>query len=216
MQYELSSEVAKVAEGVIKRHHPDLYSKRIHYLMLDKKDDKGSSVSKKSKGHQVFAEVKVLSSDAAFLISGEARTDDDGPVPVVVLKVYRMPWMNLKAETREALIDSQLCRLIYDDETGRPSIMEYDAKLFNANLAHYGAWNDDIESVLKATKDLPLFEENGKPKIQKAAAAAAGNGKDAEANGKENPTASVSNLEPLKEVVTKKRSRSRMDQFRQH
>lgn len=189
MQYELSSEVAKVAEGVIKRHHPDLFSKRIHYLMLDKKDDKGSSVSKKSKGHQVFAEIKVLSSDAAFLISGEARTGDDGPTPVVVLKVYRMPWMNLKPETREALIDAQLCRLIYNDETGRPSIEEYDAKLHNANLAHYGAWNDDIERVLKATRDLPLFEENGKPKEEqpvKVVKASAGNGKvvDPDANSK--------------------------------
>lgn len=209
MQYELSSEVAKVAEGVIKRHHPDLYSKRIHYLMLDKKDDKGSSVSKKSKGHQVFAEIKVLSSDAAFLISGEARTDDNGPMPVVVLKVYRMPWMNLKAETREALIDSQLCRLIYDDETGRPSIEEYDAKLHNANLAHYGAWNEDIERVLKATKDLPLFEENGKPKTEPDVKVikASDNGKIVD-NGKVEPVAPVSNLAPLKDEVAKKRGRA--------
>jgi len=211
MQYELSSEVAKVAERVIKQHHPDLYSKRIHYLMLDKKDDKGSSVSKKSKGHQVFAEIKVLSSDAAFLISGEARTDDDGPMPVVVLKVYRMPWMNLKADTREALIDSQLCRLIYDDETGRPSIMEYDAKLFNANLAHYGAWNDDIEKVLKATKDLPLFEENGKPKAEevKVVKAAAGNGKIVEVEGN-GVTESKPDLPPIQEQVNQRRGRSRV------
>ena len=208
MQYELSSEVAKVAEGVIKRHHPDLYSKRIHYLMLDKKDDKGSSVSKKSKGHQVFAEIKVLSSDAAFLISGEARTDDDGPMPVVVLKVYRMPWMNLRAETREALIDSQLCRLIYDDETGRPSIMEYDAKLLSANLAHYGAWNDEIQRVLKAPKDLPLFEENGKPK-EEVKVVKAGNGKvvDPDANGKtETPKP---DLPSISEHANQKRGRTR-------
>jgi hypothetical protein len=205
MQYELSSEVAKVAEGVIKRHHPDLYSKRIHYLMLDKKDDKGSSVSKKSKGHQVFAEIKVLSSDAAFLISGEARTDDDGPTPVVVLKVYRMPWMNLKAEIREALIDSQLCRLIYDDETGRPSIMEYDAKLFNANLAHYGAWNDEIERVLRATKDLPLFEENSKPKEQEVKIIKANsNGKVVEEVA---PEAPKSDLPSITEHAKQKRGR---------
>jgi len=210
MQYELSSEVAKVAEGVIKRHHPDLYSKRIHYLMLDKKDDKGSSVSKRSKGHQVFAEIKVLSSDAAFLISGEARTDDDGPMPVVVLKVYRMPWMNLKAETREALIDSQLCRLIYDDETGRPSIADYDAKLHGANLAHYGAWNDEIQRVLKAPKDLPLFEENGKPKEQEVKVVKAGNGKvvDPDINGKATETPK-SDLPSISDHANQKRGRSR-------
>ncbi len=206
MQYEISSEVAKVAEGVIKRHHPDLYSKRIHYLMLDKKDDKGSSVSKKSKGHQVFAEIKVLSSDAAFLISGEARTDDDGPTPVVVLKVYRMPWMNLKAETREALIDSQLCRLSYNDETGRPSIEEYDAKLHGANLAHYGAWNDEIERVLRAPKDLPLFEENGKPKEEVKVVKANGNGKAVEASAPETPK---SDLPSISEHANQKRGRTR-------
>jgi len=206
MQYELSSEVAKVAEQVIKRHHPDLYTKRIHYLMLDKKDDKGSSVSKKSKGHQVFAEIKVLSSDAAFLISGEARTDDDGPTPVVVLKVYRMPWMNLKAETREALIDSQLCRLSYNDETGRPSIEEYDAKLHSANLAHYGAWNDEIERVLRAPKDLPLFEENGRLKTgQEVKVVKAGNGREAESVAEPPKT----DLPSITEHANQKRSRVR-------
>ena len=108
------------------------------------------------------------------------------------------------AEIREALIDSQLCRLIYDDETGRPSIMEYDAKLFNANLAHYGAWNDEIERVLNAAKDLPLFAEPEKSEV-KIKKAAAGNGQIVD----QNPTASVpkSNLEPLKETVAKKRGR---------
>jgi Putative phage metallopeptidase len=208
MQYELSSEVAKVAERVIKQHHPDLYSKRIHYLMLDKKDDKGSSVSKKSKGHQVFAEIKVLSGDAAFLVSGEARTDDDGPKPIVVLKVYRMPWMNLKTETREALIDSQLCRLTYDDETGRPSIMEYDAKLFGANIAHYGTWNDEIERVLRAAKDLPLFEENGKPKTESDVKVIKpnGNGKAVEASA---PEAPKTDLPPIQETVNQKRGRGK-------
>jgi hypothetical protein len=152
----------------------------------------------------------VLSSDAAFLISGEARTDDDGPTPVVVLKVYRMPWMNLKPETREALIDSQLCRLIYDDETGRPSIMEYDAKLFNANLAHYGAWNDDIERVLKATRDLPLFEENGKPKEEQTVkiVKAAGNGKIVDPDNQK-PEPPKPDLPSISDHAKQKRGRTR-------
>jgi hypothetical protein len=118
-----------------------------------------------------------------------------------------MPWMNLKAEIREALIDSQLCRLIYDDETGRPSIMEYDAKLFNANLAHYGAWNDEIERVLKATKDLPLFEENSKPKAeQEVKVVKAGNGKAPEEVAPETPKP---DLPSITEHAKQKGSRSR-------
>lgn len=172
MQYELSSEVAKVAEGVIRQHHPDLQSKKVYYLILDQKDEKtGLSKAKKSKGHTIPAEIKILSGDAAFLVSGETGTDENGPVPVVVVKVYRNPWMFIKEDTRKAVIDSVLCRLDYDDLTGKPTLLEYDAKLMAANVAHFGAYNDDIERVLRAAKDLPLFEENGKAKVQKAEAA---------------------------------------------
>lgn len=170
MQYEISSEVEKVANEVIKQHHPDLRSKTIHYLILDKKDSDGMSVRKMSKDKTVAAEIKILTGDAAFLISGESRTDDNGPSSIVVVKVYQLPWRTLEQKTREALIDSQICRLVYDDETGAPSLVDFDAKLSNSNVARFGAWNLDIERLQNAMKDLPLFEENGKPKVQKAAA----------------------------------------------
>lgn len=175
--YELSREVERVADKVIKQHHPDLMSKKVYYVIVDKKDSDGVSVAKFSKGHQIPAEIKVINGDAAFLISGETSTDDNGPLSVVLCKVYRMPWKHLKEETREALLDSQLCRIIYDDETGKPSILEYDAKVNNSNLKRYGAWNHEIERLFDATKELPLIAEIEKAetgvKIQKAAA---GNG----------------------------------------
>lgn len=207
MQYEVSQEVEKVANKVIREHHPDLAHKTIHYLKLDKKDSDGMSVAKWSKGHQIAAEIKVLSGDAAFLISKESRTDDDGPTSVVVLKVYSLPWNNIKEDrVREALIDSQLCRLVYDDETGKPSILEYDAKVHNSNLKRFGAWNNELLGLWNATKELPLFEENGKAKVQKAAA---GNSKAVDGNGHADKpvesSAPVSNLEPIKETVAKKR-----------
>jgi hypothetical protein len=201
MQYELSNEVENVADAVIKQFHPDLSSKKIHYLILDKKDGDGMSVAKWSKGHQIAAEIKVISGDAAFLLSGESRTDDNGPASVVVLKVYRIPWTLIeKGKTREALVDSQLCRLIYDDETGKPSVLEYDAKVHNSNLKRFGAWNNELEKLIDATKELPLIEiAEGKDKV-KIQKAAAGNGK-----AEETPKSDITSL---KQDVAKKRGRT--------
>lgn len=209
--YELSREVEKVADKVIKQHHPDLMSKKVYYVIVDKKDSDGVSVAKFSKGHQIPAEIKVINGDAAFLISGETSTDDNGPLSVVLVKVYRNPWKFIKEDTREALLDSQLCRLIYDDETGKPSIEDYDAKINNSNLKRYGAWNNEITALFNATKELPLIAEIEKAetgvKVQKAAAA---NGTTVD-NGKAAPTNTeivASALEPLKETVARRRGRA--------
>lgn len=206
--YELSREVEKVADKVIKQHHPDLMSKKVYYVIVDKKDSDGVSVAKFSKGHQIPAEIKVISGDAAFLISGETSTDDNGPLSVVLVKVYRNPWKFIKEDTREALLDSQLCRLIYNDETGKPSIEDYDAKVNNSNLKRYGAWNNEITALFNATKELPLIAEIEKAetgvKVQKAAA---GNGSTAD-NSKAEPVAPVSNLAPLKDDVARRRGRA--------
>jgi hypothetical protein len=204
--YELSHEVEKVATKVIKQYHPDLLSKKVYYVIVDKKDSDGVSVAKFSKGHQIPAEIKVINGDAAFLISGESSTDDNGPLSVVLCKVYRTPWKHLKEETREALLDSQLCRVIYDDETGKPSILEYDAKVNNSNLKRYGAWNHEIERLFDATKELPLIKEIEKAESEVKVVKANGNGKVVEP---ENPSASVSNLAPLKDEVAKRRGKDR-------
>lgn len=201
--YELSNEVEKVATNVIRRHHPDLLSKKVYYVIVDKKDSDGLSVPKTSKGHQIPAEIKVINGDAAFLISGETSTDDNGPLSVVLVKVYSRPWRFIKEETREALLDSQLCRLIYDDETGKPSILEFDAKVNNSNIKRYGAWNREIEGLLNATKELPLIAEIEKAESGAKVVKANDNGKIVE------PPPPASNLEPLSKTVNaKKRGRA--------
>lgn len=199
MQYEISSEVEKVADKVIKQYHPDLAHKTIRYWMLDQKDEKtGLSKTKKSNGKTIPAEIKILKGDAAFAASEESRTGEGGPSAVVVVKAHRMPWVILEPNEREGVIDAVLCRLFYDEISGAPSLLEYDAKLFAANVAHYGAYTDSIERLLNAAKDLPLFEENGKPKVQKAAAGA-GNGKTEDLP--------KSDLPSIKDQVAKKRGR---------
>ena len=61
MQYEISSEVEKVAKGVIKDHLTDLKSKKIIYITQDKKDDKtGNSVAQMRKGKPIIGDVKLV------------------------------------------------------------------------------------------------------------------------------------------------------------
>ncbi len=203
MQYELSNEVEKVADEVIKQFHPDLRSKDIRYMILDPKDSDGTSKPKVTKDHQIPAEIKILPEDAAFLVSGESRTDDNGPHSIVIVKVNRYLWDRAnKDNIRKALLDSQLCRLIYDDETGRASILEYDAKLSNSNLARFGAWNNELKRVAQITEGLPLLKglEESVTNQVKVVKPTAGNGKVAE-------EAPKSDLPSLKQEVAKKRGR---------
>ena len=206
MQYELSNEVEKVANSLIKQFHSDLASEKIVFVTQERKDKStGKSQAQMRKGKPVFADVKVVGGLNAFLVSGEARTDENGPVPFVCMVVSRHAWNYLKPKQREGMIDEQLCRLDYDTESGRPTVLDYDAKAYVANLKRFGAWNDDLESLLKHADEFPLFADLDESvtgvKVQKAAAgAAAGNGK-AE-------TAPKSELGSLKDQVAKKRGRA--------
>lgn len=209
MQYELSSEVEKVANSLIKQFHPDLSSKKIVFVSQERKDKAtGESQKQMRRGKPVFADVKVIGGLNAFLVSGEARTDENGPVPFVCMVVSRHAWNYLKPKQREGMIDEQLCRIDYDTESGRPSVLDYDAKAYVANLKRFGAWNDDLDALLKHADEFPLFADldesvtgNG-VKVKKAAAGADAN------NGKaETAEPPKSELGSLKDQVAKKRGR---------
>jgi hypothetical protein len=211
MQYELSNEVEKVANAVIKEHLTDLASKRIVYITQEKKDDKtGVAVAQMRKGKPIIGDVKLVGGLNAFLASGEARTDHNGPTPFAVLVVSRYAWDELKPEQRKAWTHQQLNRLDYNVDTGKPSILDYDIKEFSVIAKLYGAWNDDLSLFLKTAKQHPLFEDldsevaadKGTPKIVKAGDFA-GNGK------AETVTEVAASVVPsLKEQVAKKRGRA--------
>lgn len=158
--YERSNEIEKMARGIIKQHHPDLASKNIVYVFQEKKEkETGESKAQMRKGKPVFADIKVIGGLNAFLVSGEARTDENGPTPFAVMIVSKHAWNSLKPEYREAMIDEQLCRVDYDIETGRPSIIAYDVNAFSLNVRRYGAWHNDLATFLKVAKQYPLFED---------------------------------------------------------
>lgn len=205
MQYELSTEVEKVANSLIKQFHDELKSKTIVYVTQEKKDDKtGQSVAQMRKGRPVLADVKVIGGLNAFLVSGETATGLNGPTPFAVVVVSKHAWNLLKAKQREAMLDEQLCRLDYDTETGKPTVSDYDVHAITLNAKRFGAWNEDLDRFLTAAQDFPLFKDldegvtDPKPKVKKAAAGATFEGNGA----REDPP--VSKVESIK---AKKRGR---------
>lgn len=204
MQYEISSEAGKVAKDLIKQFHPDLTSKTIRYVMQTRKDaETGEAQQQMRKGKPVFADVKLVGGLNAFLISGEARTDANGPTPIAVVVLSNFAWNKFSAKQREACLDEQLCRLDYNLETGRPTILDFDAAVMTLNVKRFGAWHEDLDKFLTAAKDFPLFKDLDEsvteaPKVKKAAAGA-GNGKT------EEPP--KSDLGSIKDQVAKKRGR---------
>lgn len=219
MQYEISSEVEKVAKGVIKDHLTDLKSKKIVYVTQDKKDDKtGNSVAQMRRGKPIIGDVKLVGGLNAFLASGETRTDYDGPTPFAVLVVSRLAWEKLATEQRRAWVHQQLNRLEYNIDTGKPTLIDFDVKEFSIIAKLYGAWNDDLGLFLKTAKEHPLFEdldnrsfepvveetesdEKAAPKIVKQ-----GNGT-AEHDAEPLETVKPAGLPSIKEHVAKKRGR---------
>lgn len=160
MQYEISEEVEKVANKLIKEHLHDLSSKKIVYVCQEKKDDKtGVAVAQMRKGKPIIADIKLIGGLNAFLASGVDRTDHNGPTPFAVMVVSRHAWNLLNPEQRKAAVHQQLCRLDYDIDTGKPSLVEYDVKEMSVIAKLYGAWNDDLAAFLKVAKQHPLFED---------------------------------------------------------
>jgi putative metallopeptidase len=218
MQYEISSEVEKVAKVVVKDHLTDLKSKKIVYVTQDKKDDKtGNSVAQMRKGKPIIGDVKLVGGLNAFLASRETRTDHDGPTPFAVLVVSRLAWEKLATEQRRAWVHQQLNRLEYNIDTGKPTLIDFDVKEFSIIAKLYGAWNDDLGLFLKTAKEHPLFEDlenrsfepvaepeqpdaEAEPKVVKG-----GNGKAVDTpNQSEAPK---SDLPSIKDHVAKKRKR---------
>ena len=167
MQYELSSEVAKVAGILIKDHYPDLQRPRIVYLFQEKVDQKtGQAVMPKSKGKNQYGKAKLVTGLNAFLASGDEETDDDGPKPFFVILITKVAWYRMSKEHKAALVDHELMHCEYDSEGDTLSIRDHDIQEFTEIVKRHGVWNNDLEMFFNAAKQLPL-----------PMAASAGNGK---------------------------------------
>jgi hypothetical protein len=217
MQYEISQDAAKVAKDLIRQHHPDLKPKDIRYVMQIRKDaETGEAQQQMRKGKPVFADVKVVGGLNAFLISGEARTDDNGPTPIAVVLISNYAWNKFNQKQREACLDEQLCRLDYDLETGRPTVLAFDANVMTLNVKRYGAWHEDLARMFEASKEMPLFElikeepvtASAEAKQQaKVLKAGNGNGKVEEKSLKDAEPTGGNVLKDIKDEVARRRGR---------
>ncbi len=204
MEYMVSDEVKKVADGVIKNYHPHLNGVDIVYLFQNKRDRAtGAAVIPKSKGKPVLGVAKLVTGLNAFLVSGATRTDGDEIDPFFVLLITKPAWDRMKAKQREALVDHELCHMGIDDETGKPTLLPHDLEEFNAIVRRHGLWEEGVEAFFKAAKQIPLPLEAKKVAVKKAAANANGNGaaKAAESNGNGKP----SGVDELKKEVARRR-----------
>ncbi len=219
MEYEISSEAEKVARHLIKKDHRDLESKDIRYVVQIRKDaETGEAQQQMRKGKPVFADVKVVGGLNAFLISGEARTDSNGPTPIAVVLISNFAWTKFNQKQREACLDEQLCRLDYDLETGRPTVLAFDATVMTLNVKRYGAWHEDLARMFDASKEMPLFElikdeapatASAEAKQQAKILKGNGNGKEKE-NGKveqkvDTPTPGGDLIADIKKEVARRR-----------
>lgn len=218
MQFELAKDAEKLAKRLIREDHNDLASKNIVFVYELKKDKNDQSVAMMRKGKQKVADVKILGGLTAFLISGEETTDINGPDAFPVVTISKHAWTQMTPEQRLAAIDAQLCKLDYDVETGRPTLIDYDVQAHTRNVKKYGAWSRNLHLFLAAAKQAPLFEhlpeiaetaevtQSTEPNAAQQAKILKGNGKD---NGKadEAPKPDNNVLRDIKEEVARRRGR---------
>jgi hypothetical protein len=100
---------------------------------------------------------------------------------------------------------------LYDIESGKPSIGDYDVKEMTLIAKRYGPWSDDLSAFFKAAKQYPLFEEaETSTERSKAKVLKGGNGKAEapKANGKAEGEKPKSDLGSIKEHVARKRGKA--------
>lgn len=212
MEYQVSDEVRKVAEPLIKNFHSHLNGLTIVYLFQNKRDKRtGAAIAPRSKGKALLGQAKLVTGLSAFLVSGATRTDGDEIEPFFVLLITKFTWDKMKAAQRQALVDHELCHMGIDDDSGRPVILPHDVTEFNAIVRRHGLWSDDVQLFFKSAKQMPLPLEAKNIAVRKAAAAGS-NGNGAGDKAKESSTDSNDNgdkpggIAELKKAVARKRA----------
>lgn len=149
-EWREAPQVGKVAEKIVKRHHPHLEECPIEYVFRKE--------HKVSKGKACLAEVKKVSGLNAYLATPAMRalTEDSQTVyqstEFFVMEVAYDTWKGMNEKERRALIDHELCHLRYDDEEDRFFLVGHDLEEFDAIVNRHGAWRGDVERFLNAAQ----------------------------------------------------------------
>jgi len=154
-RYSPARQVERIAQEIIRDHHPHLIANAVHILYLF------TDEAEKVKGKRVLGTARKVSGLNAYL----ARRDDecDGPPNFFLICVWQQWWESPSTTDaqRRALVDHECCHLWSEAEetdSGEPtgkvklSVLPHDITEFNAIAARHGAWQPDIEDFLAALR----------------------------------------------------------------
>jgi hypothetical protein len=182
ISYSSAEQPKTIAGQVINECYPELDRPEVEivYVFLNKRDKNGIPVIPKRKGKEVWGDVKVVSGLNAYLAAdGRAgNVSEEGEVrSFFVVTITQVVWnARFNEEQRVAFLDSMLSRCEYDSEKDKLSTREFDVREYHQVMKRRGAWHPELETFLKASKQMPLPNVAPPGKVRKSRTAHAGAG----------------------------------------
>lgn len=140
--------VAKIAAGLIKRHHPALGDAPVVYVFR--------TPAQRTKGRLVLGSARKVSGLNAFLAamaSGEP-VDGDADHSFFVMEIAEEEWDEASRSERIALVDHELCHMGVDED-GRLFIRGHDLEEFIDVVRRHGLWREDVAEFASVCSAVP-------------------------------------------------------------
>ncbi len=136
---EVSTEVLKIAQELIREYHPSLIEARVAFVFRDKASKSGNKMVL-GKASKISDKLKAAGLDYDFLIW-----------------LAEEEYSELLPEQRRALIDQELSHCSFVDQV--PEMRHHDIEEFKSIIARYGFWNIsllEIKPVLENALQMKL------------------------------------------------------------
>lgn len=141
--YQDAPDVEKIAEELIRKHHPRLEPAVIEYVFRDPPAT--------SNGATVQGKARAVTGLNAYL-SEHGR-------PFLVIEIAQEPWGYLDDDQRAALVDHELMHCGWDEAEERPLLRPHDVEEFAAVVARHGLWSRALKSFVEAGQLALKLEE---------------------------------------------------------
>lgn len=132
---EATPDVAELAKKIIAKHHPELVNIRMTYSF--------SLKPKRTKGMIALAWVQRPNKLLQYF-SGEND---------ILMFIDKKVWELAKPEEKEALIDHELCHIVYsENRKGDPvyKLRDHEVFEFNEIILRYGGWSSNLRITIEA------------------------------------------------------------------
>lgn len=145
--YRPAPAVARIAEELIPKDHPELEGVRIEYVFRDPPAT--------SKGKQVWGQAKKVTGLSAYLAAPE-ESDQRHAEDLFVIEIAETVWAMLEPAQRIALVDHELshCTIDVDDEneTFTLKTVAHDFEEFRGVIERHGLWDGSLQSFAEAAR----------------------------------------------------------------